>query len=519
MSQINTDNNNETGNNYAYDGSTLHTSRYETKVPSFHKFHIFFYSIIVALLSVATPLFTEFANSLQSQNLYLGMMLTKGQIPYSDVFTTGGMLYFVLIALSYNLGSTIWLVLVEVLCFYLAGIYFYKLVNYFTSSQKVAAAFTFLFFVMNVVFGFGGLYPIQFAMPLILVSLWNLTKYFAGLIKDEAFILLGIAGAMAILIEPKTLVYWGLSSLAVIIFNKKNKHLARGFYQLLAAIFGMLIIFYIAGYFILNLQILEPYFSQAFVYQFTNLSLGTSTLVTGMLVQLAIFLASGLFLGPLYFIAKHKSETDVMVKWVILGSFLIYLIMAVLSKDIFAYHQLFLLPFALILTAMPIAHQFNASLSQGSHRRSRGKKGIGPVLQFFFTKVIYLPVLLLVGLLVFQYVTINKAIKVNKQRQQISQTLKKEVSPGQTIYVWDSSSTIYQDTVTKSASHFSSPIINTNNVENKKMLYDELLQNKAQYIVVNNKLKVPEKIKVILRKNLKLYEKVNLSSFVIYKKK
>lgn len=41
MSQIRTDNNNGLGNNYAYDGSTLHTTKYETKVPSLHKFHIF----------------------------------------------------------------------------------------------------------------------------------------------------------------------------------------------------------------------------------------------------------------------------------------------------------------------------------------------------------------------------------------------------------------------------------------------------------------------------------------------
>lgn len=519
MSQIRTDNNNGLGNNYAYDGSTLHTTKYETKVPSLHKFHIFFYSIIVALLSVATPFLTEFANNLQSQNLYVGMMLTKGQIPYSDIFTTGGMLYFVMIALSYFLGSTIWLVLVEVLCFYLAGVYFYKLVNYFASSQKIAATFTFLFFVMNLLFGFGGLYPIQFAMPLILVSLWNLTKYFAGLIKDEAFILLGIAGAMAMLIEPKTLVYFVLSSIAVIVFNSKNRHLARGFYQLLAALFGMLLIFYIAGYFILNLQILGPYFKQAFVYQFTNFNLGTYPLVIGILVQFAICLASGLLFGPIYFMKKHKSDADAMVKWVILASILIYLLMAVLSGDVIAYHQLFLLPFGLILTAVPIAHQFNISLNQGNHRRSRGKKGMGPVLQFYFTKCLYLPILLLVGLLTFQYMTISKEITANKERHQIVQTLKKKIQPGQAIYVWDTNSIIYQQTVAKSASHFASPVINTNNLKNKQMLYDELLQNKAKYIIVNKKLKVPEKVKKILRKNLKLDEKVNLSGFAIYKKK
>ncbi|WP_230937558.1 hypothetical protein [Streptococcus gallolyticus] len=53
--------------------------------------------------------------------------------------------------------------------------------------------------------GFGGLYPIQFAMPFVMVSLWFLTKYFADIIKDEAFILYGFAGAAAMLLEPRTL--------------------------------------------------------------------------------------------------------------------------------------------------------------------------------------------------------------------------------------------------------------------------------------------------------------------------
>ena len=136
------------------------------------------------------------------------------------MFATGGFLYYAVIALAYYLGSTLWLVPIQIVTFYLSGIYFYKLVNYFTNSQRVAVAFSGAFYLLNVALGFGGLYPIQFAMPFVMVSLWFLTKYFADIIKDEAFILYGFAGAAAMLLEPRTLVFWALSFLTFPFFSR-----------------------------------------------------------------------------------------------------------------------------------------------------------------------------------------------------------------------------------------------------------------------------------------------------------
>lgn len=167
----------------ANDGPTVHTTKYETKVPTLHKSYLLFFSLIISALTIAVPFFTEAANSLQSQNLYIGMMLTKGQIPYSDVFTTGGLLYFVVIALSYYLGTTLWLVFVQAFCFYLSGLYLYKLINYFTSFQKVALAFSIGYYVLSLGLGFGGLYPIQLAMPFVLVSLMVFNQVLCGLDK------------------------------------------------------------------------------------------------------------------------------------------------------------------------------------------------------------------------------------------------------------------------------------------------------------------------------------------------
>lgn len=63
----------------ANDGPTVHTTKYETKVPTLHKSYLLFFSLIISALTIAVPFFTDAANSLQSQNLYIGMMLTKGK--------------------------------------------------------------------------------------------------------------------------------------------------------------------------------------------------------------------------------------------------------------------------------------------------------------------------------------------------------------------------------------------------------------------------------------------------------
>src|SRR5699024_12438575 len=96
-------------------------------------------------------------------------------------------------------------------------------------------------------------------MPYVLVSLWFLTKYFAGLIKDEAFILYGFAGSASMLLDPRTLVFWLLSFIAIIVYNSRKKHLARGFYQLLCIIFGMFIILYFFCYFVFILYFFDFY--------------------------------------------------------------------------------------------------------------------------------------------------------------------------------------------------------------------------------------------------------------------
>lgn len=490
-----------------------------TKVPRRHKFFLLIISIIVGCLSVANPLLTDWANSLQSQNLYVGFMFTKGQLPFTDMFATGGFLYYTLIALAYYLGSTLWLVPLQVLIFYVSGIYFYKLIHYFTSNQRFAVGMSGVFYLLNVALGFGGLYPVQFAMPFVLVSLWFLTKYFAGLIKDEAFILYGFAGSASMLLDPRTLVFWLLSFIAIIVYNSRKKHLARGFYQLLCIIFGMILILYTVGYFVLNLQILSPYISQAIVYPFTYFATSDHNFFLTLLFQVDLLLFSGLLFGLLSFNKVLKDNKDRMVKYLIFVVFIGFLLLDLVSQTYDFYHLLAAMPFGLILTAVALDERYKRYMVRSSHRRQKSSRNTKGAFEFYVKTFLYLPVLvLIVGIgrpIVSNIITFGD----NSQRSTIATYLASNTSDEDSIYVWDSSSKIYLESGLPSSSQFSSPLVNTAKDDNQKVLEDELLQNVATYVIVHKNEKLPEVVQKDLKSNYETVSVKKVSDFTIYRKK
>ena len=471
--------------------SHLEPSR-RTKVPQPHKLYILLLSVLVSCLSVAVPMFTDMANSLQSQNLYIGLMFTQGHLPFTDMFATGGFLYYAVIALAYYLGSTLWLVPIQIVTFYLSGIYFYKLVNYFTNSQRVAVAFSGAFYLLNVALGFGGLYPIQFAMPFVMVSLWFLTKYFADIIKDEAFILYGFAGAAAMLLEPRTLVFWALSFLTIIVFNLKQRHFARGFYQLLCIIFGTILVFYTAGYFILNAQVLSPYITQAIVYQFTNF-------------------------GAVSFGKVVKGE-DKVAKWLILLVFIVFFAIDLFTQSYQFYNLLAALPFGLVLTAIVLGEQYQRSLTKISHRRRKASDNAG-IFGLYLKRHFYLPILVLVFGVGQPLVHTVLSANANSERGIIATYLAKNATKDDTVYVWDDSSKIGINSKLASSSQFTSPVVNTAKSANKKVLEDELLQNMGSYIVVNKDQKISDSLKNNFSSNYEEVQIGGITGFTVYLKK
>ncbi|AXQ79597.1 DUF2079 domain-containing protein [Streptococcus chenjunshii] len=487
-----------------------------TRVLGKHKFSILLFSIVLAVCTVALPLFTDLANSVQSQNLYTGLMMTKGQLPYSDIFATGGFFYYVLIAFSYLLGSTVWLLPVQFLAMYISGIYLYKTVRFLTASTEVAYCFICFFYLLNGTLGFGGLYPVQWAMPFVLIGLWFLTKYFADITTDEAFILYGFAGALSILFEPRTLVFWVLSFVTIAVYNLSKRHLARGFYQLLCIIFGVILVIYFAVYFLLNLQILSSYIAQAVIYQFTFFASGNANLWLSLLFQVFLALASGLLLGVFALPGQLKRYPEnKVIKWLICLVFLAEFTMLCLVQDFQTYHLLGLLPFGLILTALRVNTVYQARRSWHSHRRKK-TTGVGKIFGIFLGRHAYLP--LLVALFAFAVPLVSYAINhnVNQERETVAEYLKQSVSGDNTVYVWDRTAKIYLTGELASSSQFSLPSVYTAKAANAKILEDELLQNGASYVVVNNSQSISETLRDHLLANYDVLSLDGLSAFTIY---
>ncbi|MCB5091497.1 DUF2079 domain-containing protein [Streptococcus mutans] len=492
------------------------------EVSSLHRFYIVMFSIFVSFFSVAMPFFTDFGNALQSQNLYTGFMMTQNHLPYSDIFSTGGFLYYAVIALSYLLGGSIWLVLVQFASFYFSGIYLYKIVYHMTGKEEVTINTILLFYLANFALGFGGLYPVQFAMPFVFLSLWFLTKYFSGLTRDEGFIIYGLTGALAYLIEPRTLFFWLVSLVIICIYNVKHHQHARGFYQFLCIVFGGILVFYILGYFVLNMQILSSYIAQAGTYYFTHFALGKDDILLTILFQIFILFASGLLMGALTFFnhIKRENDRDDLIKSIVFLSFVFSLIFILLSQSFATYQFLLLLPFGLVLTGLYLDDEYKESLKRKSRRRKQHRRLSHKVFDLFLLRHFYLPCLLFAYGLAQPSIHYISSYHLNQERAQIADYIRENTDEKTRIYAWDSSAKIYFDASRRSSAQFPLPMVNTAKQSNRKALEDELLQNEATYVAVNEKSKqFPSVLKQNFSNNYKVVSLKNSSDFTVYQRK
>lgn len=502
------------------DGEQKEEPRPKTRIIARHRLYISLFSVAISLLSVATPLLTAFANAYQSHSLYTGFMMLKGQLPYTDIFATGGFLYYLTIALSYFFGSSAWLILVQFLAFVTSGTYLYKIICHMTTKPEIAINSTLLFYLLNFALGFGGLYPIQLAAPFVFISLWFLTRYFAGLAKDEGFIIYGLTGALAYLIEPRTLFFWLVSLFIVSVQNMRAKKRAHHLYQFLCVIFGGLLVFYVGGYFVIDLQILPTYIKQAGYYHLTHFALGHEPLPLTLLFQVVVLFASGLLMGALTFFKhiRRDNDRDDVIKVIIFVTFLLNLVFIFLTQSFDLYQFIIIVPFGLVLTALYLDDQYQNVFRSGSRRRKR-QRDSRKVLNLFVMGHFYLPYLVLAYSLVQPIYAYVVSVPLNQERQHLVTYLRKQTQPKDKIYAWDYQGKLYLDSNRKSSTLYPIPTINTISAANHKDLEDELLQNEAKVVLVNKQLALPKVVADNLATN---YEKVNLSrtaTFTVFQKK
>ena len=492
----------------------------KTKIslPWKHKGHILILSLILSIFSISVPCFTDFANNIQSQNLYIAKMFANGSLPYSDFFATGGFFYYLLVSLAFRLGSTLWLIPIQFLAYYLSGSYLYKTVMHMTSKKEIATLISIIFYVTNGTLGFGGLYPIQFAMPFVLGAIFFLTRYFAGHSRDEAFILYGFAGTAGALFEARTLIFWILSLVTIFVYNLVNKHFARGFYQVLCIVFGNILVLYLCLYFILNLQITSDYINQVLVYNFTQLAVEKNDFLLTLAYQSFAVLGSGLLIGALTTSNHLLGEAkDKSIKWVLLLSFIFTVVYSLFSQSFGLYSMLNIVPYGLVLTALSLDDAIKKRAERTSHRRRNGNQiHTLKVFGILLSRNYFLPIAVFAFAFAMPIIMFLFNLGNNTERSTVANYLAKNTKKDETIYVYDSSAKIYLESGRKAASQFVLPELNTAKSSHQKALSDTIIQDSAQYIVVQQDTQLPSEVKSTLSKNYKKAPVKGVERYTVY---
>lgn len=487
-------------------------------LPWKHKGHILIFSLILSIFSISVPCFTDFANNIQSQNLYIAKMFANGSLPYSDFFATGGFFYYFLVSLAFRLGSTLWLIPIQFLAYYLSGSYLYKTVMHMTSKKEIATLISIIFYVTNGTLGFGGLYPIQFAMPFVLGAIFFLTRYFAGHSRDEAFILYGFAGTAGALFEARTLIFWILSLVTIFVYNLVNKHFARGFYQVLCIVFGNILVLYLCLYFILNLQITSDYINQVLVYNFTQLAVEKNDFLLTLAYQSFAVLGSGLLIGALTTSNHLLGEAkDKSIKWVLLLSFIFTVVYSLFSQSFGLYSMLNIVPYGLVLTALSLDDAIKKRAERTSHRRRNGNQiHTLKVFGIFLSRNYFLPIAVFAFAFAMPIIMFLFNLGNNTERSTVANYITKNTKKDETIYVYDSSAKIYLESGRKAASQFVLPELNTAKSSHQKALSDTIIQDSAQYIVVQQDTQLPSEVKSTLSKNYKKAPVKGVERYTVY---
>lgn len=467
----------------------------------------FLWSVILSILSVANPFLTGLSSNLQSQNLYAGIAMAAGQSPYGDFFGTNGVLYYLLALASNLLKSSVGLAVFQFIALFIAGIYFYKIIAYFSKSQEITDRLTIWFYLFILAVGFGGVYASIFALPFLLTSIWFLVRYFENAVRDEMFIFYGIDAALVFMMFPKSVLLWVMAALVLFVFNIRRGQTARGIYQLLASIFGFLLVVYSVGYYTFIQQILGAAIQQTFFY---NVSLNftydkflwTLGLVGGAL------LVSGFLKSFIQVLIAFKDRSHRYIKLTIVLAFLAQLVFIVGNPNFELSQLIILLPYGFVMAVLPL------------HQESSEKKEIYDVapVEFDYLKAsFFLPLLVCLYIPLHPVLTYVQEGHINQERAEIATYIKENTEVDTKIYAWDNSAQIYLRSERLSAGTIltAEPYLNTE--ENQSQITFDLNKNQAQYIIVNQKIALLDGVKSNLEKQYTVVE-LGTSDLLLYKK-
>lgn len=466
------------------------------------------WSAVLSLLSVANPLLTGLSSNLQSQNLYAGFAMAAGQSPYDDFFGTSGVLFYLLTLVSYLLKSSIGLAVFQFIALFIAGIYFHKIMAYFSRSRENADQLTVWFYLFILAAGFGGVYASIFALPFLLTSIWFLVRYFENGVRDEMFIFYGIDAALVFMIYPKSILLWVVATLVLLVFNGRRGHFARGIYQSLATLFGFLIVIYSVGYYTFVEQILGMAIQQTFFYNiglhFTNDKiLWTLAIIGGAL------LVSGFLKNFIMTLASFRDKQHSYIKSTLILAFLAELVILIGNPNFDASQLIILLPYGFAMAVMP--------LKQKSPEEGEGE--IWTPEAFDYLKAsFFLPLIICLFIPLRPVLTYVLDGNLHQERTEVATYIQEHSEADTKIYAWDNSAYIYLRSQRLSAGNILTAEPYLNSEDNQAQITYDLNKNEAQFIVVNRKIALLDGVQNNLEKSYEALD-VGTSNLLLYQKK
>ena len=462
-------------------------------------------SLLISLLHVGVPFLTRFATNQQSQNLYAGWAMTKGQVPFGDFYGTNGLLYYAINWLGSLAGGHWILMILQAIALFFAGTYLYRVVRLLVSDKDTAKNVQLLFYFLVLGLGFGGTYVTFFSLPILFASMNFILAYLIGHRKDEGFILYGAIAAVAFLIDPMTsALFYLLAFLGLTAFNIKQKRWARGFYQLLAALLGFSLVFYPIGY----ITVLNQTFGYAInqvTYVFNALNFTNGQTFSNVIYYGLLALAFGLVSAFLMSFTKQSSSARRIFRFIGWAGSLVVLIVSIGLPEQGAYQLLPMLPFVLPLFAIWFSRGGEAN--DEIERRGRKKKN-KEVWAAYFTSQVFLPLVALIYLLanpVVQDLVLQSG--QSSERSAIASYIHNHSKAKDTIYVWDTTAILYQESDRLAASALLTPTSYLGINENRTNVTQQIDRSEPKYIVVNNQVELTSKMKNLLKENYRLVEK------------
>lgn len=311
---------------------------------------VYIYRILLScfftfLVYLTMPVRSRYALGLSDASIfeYFGYAMTRGEIPYQNLFDHKGPIIFFINYLGYILHGEFGIKLIYLGCIFFFFYISILIIRLFSSEKNTIFVLIILFIVFEYFFELG--WGIEgYVLPFINYSLYVYLKYFLEYnIKYYEVILVGISFAFVFFTKANMVGLWVIFSLYIIVesvIKKRYKELSR------------FIILFITGFFVLTLPLLIYLITNGILYEMFYQSFVVNFIYTqnegigkGKILDWFIEKYNDLNLILLFFIALILSYKKYNLKVIFYGlASICCIILALLSKRPYLHYLIVLIP-------------------------------------------------------------------------------------------------------------------------------------------------------------------------------